>query len=87
MDFSQAQPIVLSQELIDMIIDQLGGSYDSLKRGSLVSRRWQHRCQQELFRVVVFSDSPPGESIERWCTTFNPSDGVHLSWILCRVGR
>ena len=67
-----------------MIIDQLAGDRDSLKRCSLVSKRWRPRSRYQLFRVVVLSDLLPRQSIEHWCTTFDPFDGMFL-WLLYRV--
>ena len=71
------QPIVVPQELIDMIVDQLAvsGDPDSLRRCSLVSKQWRPRCRYHLFKAVVFSDLLPGRSIRDWCATFDPSDG------------
>lgn len=66
----ERQPIVFSQELIDMIIDQLVGDCESLKCCSLVSRRWRPRCRYQLFKTVTFTDSRPGQTIERWCGAF-----------------
>lgn len=67
-----------------MIVDQLAGDRESLKRCSLVSKRWRPRSRYQLFRVVVFSDSLPRQSIEHWCTTFDPFNGTYL-WPLRRV--
>jgi len=61
-----------------MIIDQLVGDRESLKRCSFVSRQWRPRCRYQLFKVVAFSDLQPGQSIERWCATFDVSDGMWL---------
>jgi hypothetical protein len=83
MECSQPQPIVVSQELIDMIVDQLAGDRDSLKRCSLVSKRWRPRSRYQLFKVVVFSDSLPGQSIEHWCAMFDPFDGMFLWPLYC----
>jgi hypothetical protein len=92
MEDSEQRPIALSRELVDMIIDQLVGDRESLRHCSLVSKQWRPRSRYQLFRVVVFSDSLPGQSIERWCAAFGISDGMCLlirhraketmSWIL-----
>lgn len=73
---SELQLIVFSQELIDMVIDQLAVDREALKRCSFVSRQWRPRCRYQLFKIVTFSDFLPGRSIERWCAAFGVSDGM-----------
>ena len=62
-----------------MIIDQLAGDGDSLRRCSLVSKNWVPRCRYQLLKVVVFSNSSPARSLERWRTTFGADDGTDRS--------
>lgn len=71
--------IVVSQELIEMIIDQLAGNADSLRRCSLVSREWTPRCRYQLLKSVVFSNASPAYSLERWRNTFGATNGTHSS--------
>lgn len=76
MNRSWEQSTEISQELVDMIVDWLAGDYDSLKSCSLVSRKWRPRCRYQLFKVVVFADSLPRQSIASWCATFDHSNGM-----------
>jgi len=71
--------IFVSQELIEMIIDQLVGDSGSLRHCSLVSRKWTPRCRYQLLRFVVISDVSPAHSIECWSNTFGAFNGMYLS--------
>ena len=75
---SAERRIFAFRELVDLIIDQLAGDGDLLKRCSLVSRQWVPRCRYHLLKVISFVDSLPGKSLERWCTTFGASNGTYF---------
>ena len=68
--------VFVSQELIEITIDQLAGDNGSLKRCSLVSRKWAPRCRYHLLKRLLFSNASPAHSLERWRDTFGVSNGM-----------
>ena len=61
----------VSQEVTDMIIDQLAEELPSLKSCALVCRRWRPRSHYQLFKLVKITSEKGGSSLYRWCSTFS----------------
>ena len=66
----------LSQEIVDMIVDQLVGDVPSLRACTLLCRRWRPRSRYQLFRSVKITNENEEHSVRRWSSMFPAAGGM-----------
>ena len=66
----------ISQEVVDMIIDQLVGDIPSLRACTLLCHRWRPRSRYQLFRSVKITNENEEHSVHRWCSMFPVAGGM-----------